>query len=78
MKKNYNNEYQVISTEKIYEPTGEFQDSGREVLFTRKKVIKYGKLTITVKSNEPSEEALKVANKLLNKYARKYSMKSKE
>lgn len=65
MKKKY--EREIISDEKIYEPTGEFQPSGREVIYTRKTVTKYGKITVISKSNEPSEEAMKNFNRLLNK-----------
>jgi hypothetical protein len=52
------NQYEIISKEEIYEPTGRFQESGREVIFTKKIVAKDGKFTVTTKSNEPSDEAM--------------------
>lgn len=65
-----NNKLEIISEEEIYEPTGEFQESGREVIFTSKIVAKRGKITITLKSNEPSPEAKSNFNSFVNQIAR--------
>lgn len=72
---NKKEEYEIISDEKIYEPTGDFQESGREVIFTRKTVTKRGKLTIITKSNEPSPEAIANFNRLLNQKAKEIAHK---
>ncbi|MGG3556276.1 hypothetical protein ABES23_06180 [Peribacillus frigoritolerans] len=72
------NKYEIISKEEIYEPTGEFQESGREIIFTRKTVTKYGKLTITTKSNEPSPEAIANFKRLLYQKAEEILLNSEK
>lgn len=68
------NKVEIIKKEKIYEPTGKYQPSGREVIYTKKTVMKIGKYTVTVIANEPSEEAIREFNKcfiknvMLNEY----------
>lgn len=70
MGRKYNVE--IISEEEIYEPTGKFQESGREVIYTNKTRMKIGKYNVTVISNEPSPEALKNGNKVINRIMQKY------
>ncbi|MBY0098666.1 hypothetical protein [Mesobacillus maritimus] len=75
MKKN--DQIEIISEEEIYEPTGKFQQSGREVIYTRKTIMRKGKYTISVKSNEPSPEAIKNFNRMLNQRAKEILFRNK-
>ena len=70
-------EYEIISEEAIHEPTGKYQMSGREVIYTKKTVAKFGEFTITTKANEPSPEAIKAFNKEFTLLVDEYIYKTK-